>query len=57
MDYTKLKTKAEIEAAEKKYRPLDTPPGAKPFSDLHTDTEWLKKHSPAHTPTRRSKKK
>ena len=20
----------------------DTPPGAKPFPDLHTDTEWLK---------------
>lgn len=20
----------------------DTPPGAKPFANLHTDTEWLK---------------
>ncbi len=57
MDYTKLKTKAEIEAAEQKFRPLDTPPGAKPFADLHTDTEWLKKHRSVRTPARRNKKK
>ena len=53
MDYTKLKTKAEIEAAEQKFRPLDTPPGANPFADLHTDTEWLKKHSPKRPAARR----
>lgn len=57
MDYTKLKTKAEIEAAEQKFRPLDTPPGAKPFADLHTDTEWLKKYRSVRTPARRNKKK
>ena len=57
MDDTKLKTKAEIEAAEQKFRPLDTPPGEKPFADLHTDTEWLKKHRSVRTPARRNKKK
>ena len=57
MDYTKLKTKAEIEAAEQKFRPLDTPPGAKPFADLHTDTKKKKKHNPRRTPARRNGKK
>ena len=44
-DYTKLKDPAAIAAAEQKYRPLDTPPGAKPFADLHTDTEYLKQRT------------
>lgn len=44
-DYTKLKDPAAIAAAEQKYRPLDTPPGAKPFADLHTDTEYLKQRA------------
>lgn len=53
MDYTKLKTRAEIEAAEQKFRPLDTPPGARPFADLRTDTEWLKKHTPKRPAARK----
>ena len=36
------KLRKQIDAEDQKYRPLDTPPGAKPFADLHTDTAWLK---------------
>lgn len=52
-DYTKLKDPAAIAAAEQKYRPLDTPPGAKPFADLHTDTEYLKQRAKRRREARR----
>lgn len=55
------KSKREIDAAEQKFRPLDTPPGAKPFADLHTDTAWLKaqkkKASAAKKKTTKAKSK